>query len=326
MTLNNYNLANLTRRDAIKLGVAGGVGFLISSNRPLDADSTIPVSPAPVTLSPVTDTPLTDLWVIHGKDPDAKIKACFDIFDAHGGFINKTDSLALKVNAAFSRSPDDGANTSPQIIDAFLASCKNRGISEVVIPEHPVHDARQTFKKSGIQTVVQSHGYHMIDMGRRKQDFIDADLPDAKNLKKARITRYFLDADMTINIPVAKHHGSATLSMAMKNWMGAVEDRGIFHRNNLHQCIADLCTRIKPQWTIIDATRIMMDSGPGGPTKNMKYPDLLIVSKDQVAADAFAATLFHDNPFKVQYLKIAHEMKIGQVDLAMMNIHHLEVA
>lgn len=94
------------------------------------------------------------------------------------------------------------------------------------------------------------------------------------------VSKYFTSPDISVvNMPVAKHHGGAGLTIAMKNWMGAVKDRGWWHKNNLHQCIADISTLIKPQWTIIDASRIMMDSGPQGPAKELKKPNMIIISK-----------------------------------------------
>jgi uncharacterized protein (DUF362 family) len=81
---------------------------------------------------------------------------------------------------------------------------------------------------------------------------------------------------------------------------------------------------MKPNWAIVDATKIMLDSGPQGPTSNMKHPDLLIVSKNQVAADAYSATLFHDSPTKVRYIKYAGQMGLGPVELSEMNIHKIE--
>ena len=115
------------------------------------------------------------------------------------------------------------------------------------------------------------------------------------------------------------------ITMAMKNWMGAIKDRRYWHRTDLHQCIADFSTFMKPAWTIIDATRCIMDSGPQGPAKVLKVPNLLILSKDQVAADAYASSIFHDSPYAVKYLKLAEEMGIGVVDQARMNIHKIEV-
>lgn len=126
-------------------------------------------------------------------------------------------------------------------------------------------------------------------------------------------------------MPVAKHHAATKLTICMKNWMGSVRDRGYWHRNDLHQCIADFSTFMHPNWSIVDATRTMMSRGPQGPTRDLKHPELLVVCPDQVAADSVAAALFHDNPQTVRYLKIAHEMGIGTVDHKNMNIHQVEL-
>jgi len=44
-----------------------------------------------------------------------------------------------------------------------------------------------------------------------------------------------------------------------------------------------------------------------------------------VAADAVATLLFHKSPYAVNYLKLARDMKIGETEIANMNIHTVEV-
>jgi uncharacterized protein (DUF362 family) len=302
-----YQKNSLSRRDFVKTGLAGGAGLILGKYK-LFADEIKP-----------------DVWVFHGSDKTKLINSCLEVINKNGGLGKNVKTLALKVNAAWARTPEQGATTHPDLIDAFLKGCKTLGIKNIVLPEHSCHRAKQTFNMSGILKVAKANRASMIDLGSKKKYFIDVNLPEARILKKARVARQFLESDVVINMPVAKHHHGATLTIAMKNWLGAVEDRGFFHRNNLHQCIADLCTLIKPAWTIIDATRIMLDRGPQGPTKNMKYPDLLILSRDQVAADVYTSTLFVDNPLKVEYIKIAGEMHIGQNDLSKITVHKIEV-
>ena len=93
-------------------------------------------------------------------------------------------------------------------------------------------------------------------------------------------------------MPVAKHHGGATLTISMKNWMGAVDNntRRSWHRDGLHQCIADFSTYLKPHLVIVDATRIMLDHGPQGPGK-LAHPHEIIFSTDPAAADAYAGSV-----------------------------------
>jgi uncharacterized protein (DUF362 family) len=298
----------ITRRSFIKTGALAGAALSLK----------------PTVLFADEKNKKTDVWVIHGEDKKKLMKKCLEIISANGGLGGKKGSLALKVNSAWARTPEEGANTDPILVDEFIKGCKSMGVKKVVLPENPCASAKYAFTKSGILAVAKENGVKMINLAGKSGDFKEVEIPEGKSLKSALVAKEFLDADIVIDMPVAKHHGGATLSIAMKNWMGAVKDRRYWHRNNLHQCIADFCTFMKPDWAIVDATKIMLDKGPQGPTSNMKYPNLLIVSKNQVAADAYSATLFHDIPTKVKYIKYAGQMGLGPVELSEMNIHKVE--
>ena len=300
----------LSRRDFLKLSVAGALAMALPGRRLFGAEQ----------------AEATDVWVLHGKDKKALMTRCMEIIFDNGGYGKKARKVALKVNAAWTRTPVQGANTHPDLVDVFIAESLGSGIKEVVIPEHPCRPARESFPRSGILQVAEKHKQKMVDLKTDTSSFREVELPKAKKLLKAKVSALYLDADALVNIPVAKHHSGAKLTMAMKNWMGAVQDRRFWHRNDLHQCIADFSTFIRPTWTVIDATRTMMDRGPQGPTKNMKTPDLLVLSRDQVAADAYASTLFHDSINAVKYLRIARDSKIGQTDITKMNVRKVEVA
>ncbi|MCD6377818.1 MAG: DUF362 domain-containing protein [Planctomycetes bacterium] len=302
----------LTRREFLSAGIVSGAAIILTQNLP--AATTQKVKK-------------TDVWVFHGKDKKKLINACLKVISDNGGFGKGAKKLTLKVNAAWYRTPEQGANTHPELVDAFLIGCKKMGIKEVVMPEHSCDDPRKSFPRSGLLQVAQKNGAKMYSLGGNRKLYKEVKIPKGKRLKKALVGKDFLETDALVNIPVAKHHGSARLSIAMKNWMGAVRDRGYWHRNNLHQCIADFSTFIKPTWTIIDATRIMLDRGPKGPARNLKHPNLIILSRDQVAADAYASTLFPGvGPTKVGYLKIAREMKIGTTEVSKMAVHKIEVS
>lgn len=58
-------------------------------------------------------------------------------------------------------------------------------------------------------------------------------LPRGKKLKTAKVHKAILDCDAWINVPILKNHGGANLTMSMKNHMGIVWDRGVFHKNDL---------------------------------------------------------------------------------------------
>jgi len=134
------------------------------------------------------------------------------------------------------------------------------------------------------------------------------------------------EADVFINVPVLKSHGGATVSIAMKNLMGVVWDRGFYHKNDLHQCIADYLTHRKPDLNVIDAYRVMKRNGPKGvSTSDVVLMKSLIISTDIVAADAAATKLFGLEPSSIGHIDMAHKMGHGQIDLDKLNIQRIKM-
>ncbi len=297
----------------MKVGVAGAVAALLPG-RLLWGESA---------------TDATQVWVFHGPDKTRLMNACLNTIDENGGLgVNGTSvkKLTLKVNAAWARPPRFAANTNPELVDAFLKGCRKRGVKELVLPENSCDRAQESFAQSGILAAAKENHARMIDLRGERNAFASQAIPKGKNLKKADVAREALDTDALVNLPVVKHHGASRMTAALKNWMGSVYDRGVWHRNNLQQCIADFSTFVRPQWSILDATNIMMDRGPKGPSRNMNKLDMLILSRDPVAADAYAATLmFKRGPAEVLYLGIAQRMGVGVADIDKLSVEKIEV-
>ncbi|MBN1943426.1 MAG: DUF362 domain-containing protein [Phycisphaerae bacterium] len=300
----------MSRRELLRAGAAGALAALLPG-RLLWGDAA---------------NAAAKIWVFHGPDKTRLMNACLNVIDQNGGLGRNVRKLTLKVNAAWARTPRQGANTHPELVDAFLKGCRKRGVRDLVLPEHPCDRSEESFTQSGLQAVARENHARMLDLRKEKNAFIPRNIPRGKNLRRADVAREVLETDALVNLPVVKHHGAARMTAAMKNWMGSVHDRGAWHRNQLHQCIADFSTLVQPRWTILDATRVMLDWGPRGPTRNMKIPDLLILSRDPVAADAYASTLLSPRgPGDVRYLVIAGRMGLGETDVEKMSVKKIEV-
>lgn len=298
-------MQKLSRRDFVKTGAAGSAAL----------------AAAPAVKA--SDKPKTDVWVFHGSNNRTLMEKCMETIFANGGFGPKAKTVALKVNAAWERTPEQAANTHPDLVDVFLEKSLASGV-KVVMPEFPCHRAEKSFPGCGLQQIADKHSVKMIDLKTETKSFTEVQIPGGKTLTSEKVAKEFLDADAVVNMPVAKHHKGGTLTICMKNWMGAVEGRKLWHAKGLHQCIADFAGFMKPTWAIVDATRCMTSDGPQGPSENMIYPQQVILSKDQVAADSVATLLFHESPYAVQYLAIARDMGIGETELSNMNIHRVE--
>lgn len=261
------------------------------------------------------------IYVVHGSDPKRMLAAGIARLGGWARFVKPRQSVTLKPNAAWASLPEQGGNTSPVLVECCIQECLRAGASAVVVPEKSCSPTKDAFERSGISAAVKRAGGRMYAPERRH--FTRVAIPRGINLKEADVVRDVLEAPCLINLPVAKSHGGATLTLSMKNWMGSVVDRGYWHTHNLHQCIADFSTLIKPSLIIVDALRIMLTNGPQGPGK-LAFPNQLIFGTDPVAVDAYAATLFNKQPFDVRYIKMAHDLGVGCGELEQVMIVHVD--
>jgi len=70
----------------------------------------------------------------------------------------------------------------------------------------------------------------------------------------------------------------------------------------------------------------MMRNGPQGVSKadvvNMKAQ---ILSTDMVAADAAAAKMIKKEPAEIDYMQLAYELGIGEIDLSRLQINRISM-
>jgi len=119
--------------------------------------------------------------------------------------------------------------------------------------------------------------------------------------------------------PLKDHHRSGA-SMIMKNWYGLLGGRrNIFHQD-IHSIIMELAMMVKPSLVILDATTSMMTNGPtGGSLSDLKNTNTMIVSTDQVAADAFGASLLGRSLDELPFIGKAEAAGIGTADYLKLN-------
>jgi uncharacterized protein (DUF362 family) len=142
-----------------------------------------------------------------------------------------------------------------------------------------------------------------------------------EKLKKWPVFKDFLEVDKFINVPILKHHGSAELTIGMKNLIGIVGGRrGKLHRD-LGMNIADLAYGFKTHLTIVDSFRILKRNGPvGGRISDVELKKTVIASTNIMEADVIAADLFGEKPEEIPFIKFAFEKKMGNMDISKINL------
>jgi uncharacterized protein (DUF362 family) len=265
-----------------------------------------------------------DLVAIKGGEPEAMFDQAIDALGGMGQYIKPGQSVVVKPNIGWDVSPERAGNTNPKLVKKVIEHCFQAGAKKVVVFDNTCDQWDRCYANSGIEKAVKDAGGNLAP-GNTEGYYQEVDLPDGVKLKTTKVHELIMESDVFINMPVLKSHSSAKLTIAMKNLMGVVWDRMYWHRNDLHQCIADYATFArKPHLNIIDGYRVMMRNGPRGVSEaDVALMKSQIISTDMVAADAAAAKLFGMEPSDVPYIEIADSMGIGNMQLDELNIHRI---
>ncbi|MCX7983641.1 MAG: DUF362 domain-containing protein [Bacteroidetes bacterium] len=265
-----------------------------------------------------------DLVAVRGGEPDVMFRRGIDALGGMSTFVKKGSRVVIKPNIGWDVTPERAANTNPKLVGEVVKACLEAGAREVVVFDHTCDQWQRCYSNSGIEKAVLDAGGKLIP--GHSEGYYHPVQVNGKALKEAKEHEAVLNADVFINIPVLKHHGSTKVSIAMKNLMGNVWNRGIWHATDLHQCIADFAAYRKTTLTIIDAYAVMKRNGPRGVSvSDVTIMKAQIISKDIVAADAAAVKLFGLEPESVHYIRYAAEMNVGTMNLEKLNIKRIAV-
>lgn len=268
---------------------------------------------------------LPDLVAVKNGEPAAMFDAAIARAGGMQRFVHQGQTVVIKPNIGWNRPPETGANTHPELVKRIVAHCLDVGAKKVYVFDHSVDNGEKCYEKSGIAFAVKSAGGIMVP-GSHKKYFQKTDIPDGETLKSTRVHELILESDVYINVPVLKHHSSSGLTLAMKNQMGVVWNRGYYHLKGLHRCIADFCHVRKPDLNVMDGYRITLRNGPSRAGKDdVVIRKTLLLSSDIVAIDAAAARIFGKNPEEINHILYGHKTGIGNMDLSSLNIEKINL-
>ena len=256
------------------------------------------------------------LAVARGADPQAITKAAVAALGGIERFVKSGDDVVIKPNICVAYHPPEyAATTNPTVVSTLVSLCLGAGAKRVRVMDMPFGGTPESaYEVSGIAAAVEAVGGVMEVMSPVK--FVETAIPGGKDITAWDVYQDVLDASVLINVPIAKDHNLARLSLGIKNLLGVIARPNDMHRN-LGQRAADLASLVRPTLTVVDAVRILVDHGPtGGSLNDVRQTDTVIASHDFVAADAYAATLFDITGADVPYIKAAADMGLGTLDLS----------
>jgi uncharacterized protein (DUF362 family) len=308
-----------SRREFLALtGAAAGVALLGAGCASQAAETAPARQPA---AAPSGDQAY--LAVARGADPAEITRRAVAALGGIERFVKSGHDVIIKPNMCVDYHPPEyAATTNPTVVATLVSLCLGAGAKRVRVMDMPFGGLPDSaYTVSGIAGAVQAAGGEMEVMSRVK--FVKTAIPAGRDITEWEIYQDVLKADVLINVPIAKHHSLARLSLGSKNLLGVVGKPNAIHRN-LGQRVADLASLIRPTLSVVDAVRILVTHGPtGGSLNDVKQADTIIASHDLVAADAYAATLFGLTGPDIAYIRAGADMGLGTLDLESIKIDEI---
>lgn len=238
-------------------------------------------------------------------------------------FVGRGDIVWIKPNIGWNRSPEQAATTNPDVVATLVSLCYAAGAKRVIVSDNSCNAAQPSFAHSGIQQAAQKVGADCFILDERKYRKTAL---QGKVLQSWDVYGDVLGVNKLINVPIVKHHGLCKATLGMKNLMGVVGgERNRFHQD-LSNTVADLASFIRPTLVVMDAVRVLTANGPvGGNLADVRRKDTVAAGTDQVAIDAFGATLLGLKPEDIGYIVEANARKLGTIAFETLKPRRIEL-
>ncbi|MCL2335214.1 MAG: DUF362 domain-containing protein [Endomicrobia bacterium] len=315
---------DISRKSFLKILAAGGAFLAFSSTaaKRAFAQNAKPVDPRK-RRSVTTDF---DLTAVTGDDIEAITRKSVGLLGGMDRFVKKGDVVVVKPNIGWNRTPEYAANTNPAVVAAVIKMCFESGAKTVKVFDNTCNDQKLCYQNSGIMKAAKDAGATVFYMDDWK--YAPARFSNPKALMNEWLFfKDAVDADVFINVPIAKTHGLGTLTLSLKNMMGVTGGNRSQIHWDMDKKLAEIYDFVKPDLNIIDAYNILTAHGPrGGDLADVAKKRTVIASADPVLADSFASkTLFNIDAATIPHIKIAADRGLGNINIAKANIKQVKI-
>ena len=271
---------------------------------------------------------LPDIAAVKGSTA-AATRAAVDLLGGMEQFVKPGQKVVIKPNMSFASSPKNGANTHPKVIRELVLMCKEAGASKISVLDHTLAPPDLCLKRSGIQRACDTIEKGMVRTANDFNLYERVAVKDGVTMSKMHVLKDVLESDVLIAAPAAKSHSATGVSLSMKGMMGLIWDRRSMHWQGLDDGIVDICSVLKADLTVVDASKVLSTNGPRGPGKVLKG-NMIIASKDMVAADAYTVSQFEwwggkKKPQDIAHIEEAHDRELGRMDIENLKIQTITV-
>lgn len=270
-----------------------------------------------------------------GTDDDSAesiLKTALEGIGGIGRFVKPGMTVAIKPNATWAYAPHTASSTDPELLRALIQMVRAAGAGRIIVLDHCSIDpgTAECLRVNGIGQVVKDEGVEGIFPDRTNaplKTYITAEIPQGKAFQQLGVIKAATEADLRINLALAKTHNVTKMTMCMKHMMGFLQSPGLLHAS-LEQGIVDLSTPspIHADLHILEALRVRLPyqtyRACAGPETDLTNPNVVrrwnqvVAGTDPVLMDAYGTVTYFDmQPDELVYLRKASEAGTGEIDI-----------
>lgn len=268
------------------------------------------------------------VWEFEGE-PGVYVQKLFDVLGGLNAVLNKEpakSTVLLKPNLCLPHRETMGTTTSVALVDAVCDYLITNKVRKVIIADHTLQQANR-FKQHKIVKLAEKYPAVKVILAN-EQRLYQPVTANGKVLKEAETLKLIPKVDLMINLATAKHHTATHVTLAIKNLMGLIWDRSLFHTElDLAQAIGDLALLIRPQLNIIDASRVLLNGGPTGPGPIINE-NRIFASRDILALDSIVASRYNFggknlSAKEIPHLWAAYQNGVGEIDTQKIQVQNI---
>ncbi|MDY6792374.1 MAG: DUF362 domain-containing protein [Thermodesulfobacteriota bacterium] len=230
--------------------------------------------------------------------------------------------VLIKPNVLRSSTAEEGIVTHPAVLKAVVDKVEEMEPASLIVGDNPglfsYGANEESFEKTGLLSAAKGY-YENIGNDSVKVDFNPDFMP------RVSLSRAVLEADVIISLPKFKTHGLTVMTVAIKNSYGFLPgaQKSKLHRvagssERFHDVVVDVFQLRVPDLFIVDAVVGMEGNGPASP--DLRNIGLILASNNAVALDSTIARMMGVDPDRLQFLKKARVIGLGDYDLDQIEI------
>lgn len=244
--------------------------------------------------------------IFRGPDPVEITLTVLEAIKDKLNFLSDRRQILIKPNYITAQHPSTGITTDGRVVEGIVRFLKGLGRDDIVIGEGSgLANTFEAFRVAGLDDVGKRWNVRLIDLNN--DVFVEVYPPNPLALKRVRVAKTALES-IIISVPKLKVHRLTTVTLGLKNMMGALASKGSMHNGRLNENIVDLASILKPSLTVIDG----IIAGEGHEVSgNPVEMNLVIAGTDPVAVDAVGAAVMGISPTEVKHLVLAEKKGLG---------------